>query len=365
MATPQKFFGFKGPAGGATDVDVVGALRLRLEGEHADTGEHMVVEVEVPQVRVCPDQEDDFLAANPVLLDWGWEPGRDSIVFHALGKIKVALDRPILPWTDGGVNFKVLDPATPRVTGEGVCALREVKESAAQQQAVVEAPPRTQLVAAEQWTIDAFEERTIKVNRVRLDGETAPPPDEDWWLRGKENVARGPVKSDQKEIYVRVVSGAEPREVGLGQVLGTMGPANEDEQVETAAFNAAAEVCKDAVNDIFGKSRIDEYADGWLGPDEFGPILAMLENCAGGATLSKDHLVGVRIHQKARNRLYTPGVEGVGVRCREASIRITMKHFPGGERRVEWDFTPGTPGKTLSDKSWLGYTLFVKRAASV
>ena len=31
MVTPQKFFGFKGPAGGATEVDVVGSLRLRLD----------------------------------------------------------------------------------------------------------------------------------------------------------------------------------------------------------------------------------------------------------------------------------------------------------------------------------------------
>ena len=49
MMTPQKFFGFKGPAGGATEVDVVGSLRVRLDGEHADTKEPMSVEVEVPQ----------------------------------------------------------------------------------------------------------------------------------------------------------------------------------------------------------------------------------------------------------------------------------------------------------------------------
>ena len=58
----------------------------------------MTVEVEVPQVRVCPVQEDAFLNANPVLLDWGWEPGRDSIVFHNLGKIKVKTTRPVQSW---------------------------------------------------------------------------------------------------------------------------------------------------------------------------------------------------------------------------------------------------------------------------
>ena len=83
----------------------------------------MTVEVEVPQVRVCPDQEDDFLAANPVLLDWGWEPGRDSIVFHALGKIRIDLTRPILPWSDGGVQFRTLAPPVSRVGGEGDCEL--------------------------------------------------------------------------------------------------------------------------------------------------------------------------------------------------------------------------------------------------
>ena len=132
MITPQKFFGFKGPAGGATEVDVVGSLRLRLDGEHADTGEPMAVEVEIPQVRVCPDQEDDFLAANPVLLDWGWEPDNDCIVFHKLGKIRVSLVRPVPPWSEGGAKFKQLEPPPRRASGEGVSAVREVKEEQGQ-----------------------------------------------------------------------------------------------------------------------------------------------------------------------------------------------------------------------------------------
>ena len=37
MAVPQRFYGFKGPAGGATAVDIVGQLRIELEGVDAQT----------------------------------------------------------------------------------------------------------------------------------------------------------------------------------------------------------------------------------------------------------------------------------------------------------------------------------------
>ena len=367
MLTPQKFFGFKGPAGGVTEVDVVGALRVRLDGEHADTGEPMSVEVEVPQVRVCPDQEDDFLAANPVLLDWGWEPGRDCIVFHALGKIKVWLTAPILPWSEGGVVFKQVDPPRERVTGDGECALREVKAEA--EGTPPSEPPtseRAALVASESWTLDAFEERMIKVNRVRAADAAEEPIGEDWWIRGGESVACGPVGSDQQEVYAKVVAGVFPREVRVGEVLGSIGPPEtEEEQIQLAAFNAATAVSKQAAADLFGKSRIDEYSDGWLGPAEYGVVLAMLECAPGGATIEKDHLLGVRIHQKARNRVYTPSNEGVGAVCGDASMRISMKHFPDGDRKVEWDFCPRTPGKTMTDRGWVGYTLFVKKAPRV
>ena len=52
--------------------------------------------VEFEEVKRPPSQEEDFLAANPVLLDWGWEPGRDSIVFRNLGHLRVQLQRPVL-----------------------------------------------------------------------------------------------------------------------------------------------------------------------------------------------------------------------------------------------------------------------------
>ena len=42
-----------------------------------------------------------------------------------------------------------------------------------------------------------------------------------------------------------------------------------------------------------------------------------------------------------------------------------MKHFGDGDRKVEWDFTPNTPGKTVTDRGWVGYTLFVKKAPRV
>ena len=222
------------------------------------------------------------------------------------------------------------------------------------------------MVASESWTPDAFEGRMIKVNRVRAEGAVDEPVGEDWWIRGAESVACGPVGSDQKEVYAKVVAGALPREVRVGEVLGSIGPVEtEEERIQLAAFNAAVSVSEQAVADIFGKSRIDEYADGWLGPEEYGVVLAMLEHAPGGATIEKDHLLGVRIHQKARNRVYTPGGVGVGAVCGEASMRISMKHFPDGDRKVEWDLCPKTPGKTVTDRGWVGYTLFVKKAQRV
>ena len=110
---------------------------------------------------------------------------------------------------------------------------------------------------------------------------------------------------------------------------------------------------------------MDEHSDGWLGENEYGPVLAMLENAPGGATIEKTHLIGVRIHQKNRNRGYTPSDEGAGARCREASMPISMKHFTDGARKVAWDFHPAQPGRAITDSAWVGYTLFVKRAVNV
>jgi hypothetical protein len=214
MITPQKFFGFKGPAGGATEVDVVGALRIRLAGVHADTEVPMVVEVEIPQVRVCPDQEDDFLAANPVLLDWGWEPGRDAIVFHNLGKLKVKVDQQVLPWSDGGVTFKIVEPPVPRVEGDGFCSLKrtkvtfesDVNEGPKLPTSSAPTPTGIRLLAEEQWTLDAFEERLVRCRRVRPQGAQDELPDETWWVKGNPNLAEGPVKTNQEEVYLKVCS---------------------------------------------------------------------------------------------------------------------------------------------------------------
>ena len=131
------------------------------------------------------------------------------------------------------------------------------------------------------------------------------------------------------------------------------------------AFDAAAEVAKQAAAEVFGSKRADEFADGWLGATEYGFVLAMLENAPGGATIEPDLVAGIRIHRKPRNRLYTPGDEGVGRECRNASMRISMKHFEDGDRKVEWDFGPSTPGKTVTDRGWVGYTVFVRSARRV
>ena len=42
-------------------------------------------------------------------------------------------------------------------------------------------------------------------------------------------------------------------------------------------------------------------------------------------------------------------------------MRITMKHFENGDRKVEWDATPTKPGKISSDEGWIGYTIFLKK----
>ena len=149
---------------GGWEVDVVGELRITLVGEHVDTGEPMEVEVEIPQVRVCPDQEDDFLAANPVLLDWDWEPGRESIVLHKLNKIRIPLTRPIAPWSEGGVVFKQVNPPVRRVEGEGMSAMRQVLEAEAPvpvtcKQQVEGANTTVKLVAAENWTLSILTKR--------------------------------------------------------------------------------------------------------------------------------------------------------------------------------------------------------------
>ena len=98
MPVPQRFYGFKGPEGDHEEVDIVGELGIRLDGAHADTGEPMSVEVVIPQCRVCPVQEDDILLADPILKDLKWELGRDSIIFHELGKIRVPLSTAVKPW---------------------------------------------------------------------------------------------------------------------------------------------------------------------------------------------------------------------------------------------------------------------------
>ncbi len=42
-------------------------------------------------------------------------------------------------------------------------------------------------------------------------------------------------------------------------------------------------------------------------------------------------------------------------------MRISMKHFRNGDRKVEWDGSPTSPGKDGTDDGWIGYTLFVKK----
>ena len=107
-----------------------------------------------------------------------------------------------------------------------------------------------------------------------------------------------------------------------------------------AALDAAAEATKTVVEEVFGRKRPDGFVDGWLSPIEFGPVLAMLETAPGGATLEPGHVVGIMMHQKQRIRKFVPAAEGAGSRCREASLRVTMKHFSDGGRSVDWDLTP-------------------------
>ena len=42
-------------------------------------------------------------------------------------------------------------------------------------------------------------------------------------------------------------------------------------------------------------------------------------------------------------------------------MRITMKHFESGDRKVEWDSTPTQVGRVTPDEGWIGYTIFVRK----
>ena len=94
-------------------------------------------------------------------------------------------------------------------------------------------------------------------------------------------------------------------------------------------------------------------------------VLAQLEVSPGGATLEPAQVAGIRLHCKPRGRVYVPADEGVGSDCLKASHRITMKTFPSGDRKVEWDLRPDRPGRPLQDSGWTGYTIFVKGASRV
>ena len=72
-------------------------------------------------------------------------------------------------------------------------------------------------------------------------------------------------------------------------------------------------------------------------------------------------VAGIRMHQKYRTRRFVPAEDAAGTGCRAASMRVTMKHFRSGDRKVEWDGTPTSPGKDGGDVGWIGYTIFVRK----
>ena len=75
----------------------------------------------------------------------------------------------------------------------------------------------------------------------------------------------------------------------------------EGEALTKAGLNGLSCSSASAVKDVFGRKRVDEFTDGWLGPEEFGPVLAMLEAAPGGATLSGGHVSGILLHQHCRH----------------------------------------------------------------
>ena len=88
----------------------------------------MKVEVSVPQVRTCSTQEDDALIALPVLDEWGWEVGPDSVVFHSLGGIRVKRTERSREWTPGGnARWKRVDPPVLTAAGTDLSGFRKVR----------------------------------------------------------------------------------------------------------------------------------------------------------------------------------------------------------------------------------------------
>ena len=243
--------------------------------------------------------------------------------------------------------------------------MRSVQETSTCREPVATGSGKFALLSTESITMDPFEERKIRVRRQR--STTSPeelPRGETWWVSGSiPEVWDGPVISDQKEVYIHYRNGTYPVDIREGEHLADLGEVPETERLKVVMCDAAAEVCKQAVEDIFGsKGRVDEYTDCWLGPSEFGAVLGMLENSKGGATVPMEQIVGIMMHQKSRRRLYVPSQEGAGARCRDAKVRISMQHFTNGDRKVMWDFTPQSPGKDVSDEGWIGYTLFLTNA---
>ena len=143
------------------------------------------------------------------------------------------------------------------------------------------------LVADESWTLDSFGERMIRVRRVYEDPTAILEEDDSMWVTPVPGVARGPVAKNQKEIYLKAVADLDPVEIKKGDVLGELGAVPADRVVELAAFDAAAEASASVVKDVFGRKPREDFADGWLSPAEFGPVLAMLEASPGGATLGE------------------------------------------------------------------------------